>query len=241
MFVEVCQNWRFVHVSILHQHCSRGVGFFTTSRVSGCTKKPAVEMVIKITGRCFGLRCFSYLQRRRRESYRGGGDAPHWLFLVAVRAVHPDLQDPPGEDVPAPNYELSAAGATAATAFTAITAVAAVASTVEAARRDVMSLGRGFMTLAEQASGRWGTERGRARRGTTQLKEAQSYAVLRAYLRLSPARTENQQPILETSLARSISVLENLTTHTRCVVASLDFCGRKLTTHTRCVVKYLTL
>ena len=43
-----------------------------------CTKKPAVEMVIKITGRCFGLRCFSYLQRRRRESYRGGGDAPHW-------------------------------------------------------------------------------------------------------------------------------------------------------------------
>ena len=73
MFVEVCQNWRFVHVSILHQHCSRGVGFFTSSNVVGCTKKPAVKMVIKITGRCFGLRCFSYLQRRRRESYRGGG------------------------------------------------------------------------------------------------------------------------------------------------------------------------
>ena len=29
-----------------------------------CTKKPAVEMVITITGRCFGLRCFSVTEVR---------------------------------------------------------------------------------------------------------------------------------------------------------------------------------
>ena len=33
-----------------------GVGFFTNSNVAGCTKKPTVQMVIKTTARCFGLR-----------------------------------------------------------------------------------------------------------------------------------------------------------------------------------------
>ena len=80
MFVEVCQNSRFVHVSKLHQHCSRGVVFFTNSNVAGCTKKPTVQMVIKTTARCFGLRFSSVV-----GAIQGRGGVPAVCLSVTER------------------------------------------------------------------------------------------------------------------------------------------------------------